>query len=57
MARTGKLSAVEVTEGEAPAVLHDGGIGNSVFRADAHRVRAVGVTSLKHTDALRRLSG
>jgi len=27
MARTGKLSAVEV-KGEGPAVLHDGGIGN-----------------------------
>lgn len=55
MARTGKLSAVEVTKARRCCMTAASAI--RVFRADDHRAGAVGVMSLNHTDALRRLSG
>jgi hypothetical protein len=50
MARTGKLSAVEVTKARGRRCCMTAASAIRVFRADDHRARAVGVMSLNHTD-------
>ena len=50
MARTGKLSAVEVTKARGRRCCMTAASAIRVFRADDHRARAVGVMSLNRTD-------
>jgi hypothetical protein len=50
MARTGKLSAVEVTKARGRRCCMTAASAIRVFRADDHRAWAVGVMSLNHTD-------
>jgi hypothetical protein len=53
MARTGKLSAVEVAKAMGPAVLYDG--GGLCFRVSPHRLEMLGV--LVQLDGTRRDKG